>query len=442
VSSDGQTGQDPLVLAGECPHFSLSKLACYLAQPALIGEFFPDCPWIGVSRLRSPLCWENRYTDPSVLADVLRESIATCIDNASTVAVALSGGLDSLAVLWHTQAICERDGRHLVAVTADLQDDTGQSSLISARHLIEALQINCELISVGGIADRDAFPEPVWHPAGPRNDAMPRLNRAMADRASRYGAEVLLSGNGADELLGTVRYLLLSFLHAGRWSAARSYLRDLRDGGPRRYATEGLSLLAALLPTRFSLPLYWATNWPELCTFQAPVILSERFRPYVEDWTRQWIRTHIELHVRQCHSWAVADAWDALFPSDPIPPAGNIPERDPFLTAPFVQAALSIHLPDRYASHFPTHYQRRKALVMQLYPQSAHTLLPRSKQIFSQAFATYHSSPHSLERCLTYGLVDARQLATCHDPSLLRCLESIERWICGAEERGAHASEE
>ena len=133
---------------------------------------------------------------------------------------------------------------------------------------------------------------------------------------------------------------------------------------------------------------------------------------------------------------------DALSPADAAPPAGLLPEHDPFLTAPFIQAALSIALPDRYGAHFSTSYQRRKALVMQLYPQSVQTLLPHTKQIFSQAFTTYQQESISLERCLAHGLVNADQLASCHDPSLLRCLVSIEQWIRGAEAQGASARED
>jgi asparagine synthase (glutamine-hydrolysing) len=271
---------------------------------------------------------------------------------------------------------------------------------------------------------------------------MPRLNRAMADLARSQGADVLLSGNGADELLGSVRYLVGPLLRAGQWRSALRYLHDLRAGGSRRFATEGISLFAAWLPARFSLPWYCATNWPELCTFQAPTVLTERFRAPVETWTQQWIQTQIKLHQQQRHSWAAADAWDALFPSDPAPPVSELPEREPFLTPPFLQVALATRLTDRYAAHLLTPYHRRKALVLHLYPSSLHAVLPRTKQLFSQAFAAYHQDQIPLTRCLAYGLVDQERLATCHDPFVLRNLQAIERWIRGAEAQGAHASEE
>jgi hypothetical protein len=104
--------------------------------------------------------------------------------------------------------------------------------------------------------------------------------------------------------------------------------------------------------------------------------------------------------------------------------------------------ALATGLSDRYAADLLTPYHRRKALVVQLYPPSLHAALPHAKQIFSRAFTTYHQNLIPLERCLAYGLVDQERLAACRDPSLLRSLQALERWIRGAEARGAHASEE
>jgi asparagine synthase (glutamine-hydrolysing) len=46
--------------------------------------------------------------------------------------------------------------------------------------------------------------EPVCSAVGPRLDARPDLNAAMAQRAQDRGVDVLLSGDGSDELLAGV----------------------------------------------------------------------------------------------------------------------------------------------------------------------------------------------------------------------------------------------
>ena len=308
ISSDGRIGPDPLALAGEYPRFSLSKLALYFATPALVGEFLPDCPWAGVSRLRPYVPWPP----PSVKAtgdDVrqqFQQSVASCIGDASIIAVAISGGLDSSAVLFHAYEICQREKRQVLALTIDLMDDQGQTCAQGVRQLIDALGISCELL----VLREDAFSEKhPWHPSGPRNDAMPQLNRALADKAAMAGAEVLLTGDGADELLGTVRYLLPHFVRAKRWSDARSYLHDLLiSGGGRRLTTEMISLTTSWLPPNWRTSLYWATNWPEFCTIQVPVVLCERYHAPVTAWTVAWIRDILTFHTQHHRSWAIADA--------------------------------------------------------------------------------------------------------------------------------------
>ncbi len=443
ASHDGHIGPDPLVLAGERPRFSLSKLALYLTPPALVGEFLPDCPWAEVSRLRPSVPWPSAHAPLDDLVMQFRQSVATCIGNASAVAVALSGGLDSTAVLFHAHELCQREGRRLVALTVDLEDDAGRSSAIVAQRLIEALHLHCELHVIRNEADPSTpLPDPCWHPGGPRNDAMPRLNRAIADVAATAGAEVLLSGDGADELLGAVRYLFPQFLRSGKWHTALSYLRDLvAGGGRRRLETEVLAMTASLFPARWSSWLYWATNWPELCTIQAPTVLSERFQSHVEGWAKSWVQQILAFHSRHHHAWAVADAWDAVFPSDVIPPAGRIPEQDPFMTPSFTQYAMSLPLVDRYAASLSTPYHRSKSLVIQLYPHHVHAVLPSTKQIFSRSFETYQQHSLNVERCIAYGLICKKHLDTCRDASLLRTVQAIEQWIIGAEQRGATVTE-
>jgi asparagine synthase (glutamine-hydrolysing) len=69
--------------------------------------------------------------------------MATCIGDAPAVAVALSGGLDSTAVLLHAHKLSQRDGRGLIAITANIQDDQGRSSATVAQELLDALDLRC-----------------------------------------------------------------------------------------------------------------------------------------------------------------------------------------------------------------------------------------------------------------------------------------------------------
>lgn len=440
ISDDGQRGHDPLALAGERPTFSLSKLALYLSTPAVIGEFLPDCPWQGVTRVRSSVAWplvtESNAED---IIEQFQHSIVACVGDASTIAVALSGGLDSTAVLYHASKVCQ--DRRLIAITSDLQDDHGVSCASVAQRLVENLSVPCELHVLESTSEAyRRFPEAEWNAHGPRNDAMPRFNRAMADVAEASSADILLTGSGADELLGAVRYLLPPLFRSRRLQDTLSYLRDIfQGGGIRRVETELLALAASRLPAHFASQVYWATNWPELCLFQASSLLAEQFQSEVEEWSRAWVRDILALHTEKHSSWAVADAWDALFPLDILPQAGLIPERDPFLHPAFLGYAMALPLEERYSARFQQAYHRRKALVLHLYPQEAHAVLPRAKQLFSQAFERYQKQMPSTDRCVKYGLLREDQLSMCRDTALLGMVSALEQWISGAEKIGAVA---
>src|SRR5581483_8277918 len=96
---DGQTSPNPLPLLGSHPTFSLRKLALELSPPALVGEFHPESPWLGITRLRPSIKWPQATYNPDDICTRFRKSVATSIGDASTIAVLASGGLDSTAIL-------------------------------------------------------------------------------------------------------------------------------------------------------------------------------------------------------------------------------------------------------------------------------------------------------------------------------------------------------
>jgi hypothetical protein len=445
IAADGRTGHNPLELAELPLRFSLSKLALALSSPALTGEFLPDCPWVGVSRIHIALPWpqiDERVSHVEDIEKQFRQSISDEIGPASVVAVALSGGLDSLAVLYYASQQCQVEGRRLIAVTADLVDDAGNSSAAVVRQLIDQLGFCCELRVVEW-NEREAktLPKPAWHPDGPLAHAMPGLCKALRDRASEAGAHVMLSGSGADELLGAVRFLLPRFVQKRRWRDATTYLRDIAaGGGMRRVSIEGLAALSAQLPARLSMQLYWAANWPELCRMNAPAIVADAFSQHVEQWTTDWVRSVLRYHCNHHEGkWATADAWDALFPIDLLAPTGSLIDRYPFMNPTFARYVMGLPLEERYSADLHTPYHRRKALVLRLFPSSLHAVLPRSKQIFSHAFARYQRATGSTpERCLAHGLILEERLEAC-DATHLHRINALEQWIIGAERIGATA---
>lgn len=438
ISSDGRIGNDCLELTGGSPRFSLKKLSLFLTKPSLYGEFMPNCPWEGVQLIRRKIPWPEKTSTVVDLKACFTKSVQACIGDARVVAVLFSGGLDSTAVLLHADAICRRLGLKLIAITADLVSDRHSRAVNVAKQLIEALEIRCDLGLVSSDTKED-LPFPTWSPIGPRLDAMPRLNRAMNDLARDMGAEVVLTGSGADELLGSGRFLLRNFLRSGRFRGAWSYLKYVAEGGWVGLVLEGLGLLPALLPRRLVAPLYWAINWKDLIFNEAASLLAEPYRSYAIDWSETWVRDQLRLHPALTGDWAVADAWDSLFPHDLHLPAGSLDEHSPFLTPLFLQTAMRIPLDRRFEEAGTSSYHRRKALVMALIDPRFHGRLPDRKEIFSGAFQSYQEGAASdCRRAVELGLFDPCVVVGARrDAVLLHVAASIEAWIIGAETFGA-----
>ncbi|KWX10276.1 hypothetical protein TR74_04580, partial [Carbonactinospora thermoautotrophica] len=198
--SDGREAADPLALvdSDSPPVVDVAALALLFAPPALYGEFVPRPPWRGVERIRTvPV----PAPEPVPLGEAFTSAVATLAADVEVVGVKVSGGLDSLAVLVH--AVRRAEGRTVVAFTADLVDDAGVSAATVVRRLVADLELGCELVVLDPDRHRAV---PRWSPCGPRLDALPAVNAAVSEFAAARGVGVLLSGDGADELLGVPRF--------------------------------------------------------------------------------------------------------------------------------------------------------------------------------------------------------------------------------------------
>ncbi|WP_306960443.1 asparagine synthase-related protein [Streptomyces afghaniensis] len=419
----GRTSADPLTLAGPAPVVDLQALALLLAPPALLGEFVPRSPWKDVERVPAQI----PHPLPGSLARAFTRAVEAQTADAEVIGVLVSGGLDSLAVLVH--AVRAAAGRRVIAFTTDLTDDAGGSAAAVVRRLLAALELPAELVVLDPARDRA---EPVWSPAGPRLDALPEVNAAAAERAAELGCGVLLSGDGADELLGVPRYATAAVAYRRGVRPAARYAADVAASGPG-LAGEVAGAAAGLLPRGPRARAYWAANWPAWCDPVAPAVLAEPYRSAATAWAREWVDAQVAAHAAAGRSWAEADAHDAAFPREAIPPAGPVAEASPFLHEAFLAAALALPLGDRYHPVLPSPYLRCKAQVVRLLPAAALEVLARRKQYFKTALATASAAGSRAPRCVEAGLLDGDALAAETDPAVLLVVAALERWLAGAE---------
>jgi hypothetical protein len=148
----------------------MAGLVRLFASPALSREFAPSSFWVDVD-----LEWQpprSSLATGGSLVEVFAAAIAELCGDAETVAVSLSGGLDSLAALWHVMRLVPR--RRVIAYAVDLTDDGGVQVGGVVRWLFATdLAGRVEL----GLVDPDrCLVQPVWSEVGLRLDARPTVN--------------------------------------------------------------------------------------------------------------------------------------------------------------------------------------------------------------------------------------------------------------------------
>ncbi|MER7998187.1 asparagine synthase-related protein [Streptomyces sp. NPDC095613] len=361
-------------------------------------------------------------------------SLRRVVGNSGGVAVATSGGLDSLAVLSNVLLEHGRQ-RKITAVAVEMTDDRGQSNIPVVRGLLEAIGSPCDL-RVAPISQQPAG-VPAWHPEGPRLDALPGANRLLVELAHEAGAEVLLTGDGADELLGSAQYLTPALLRRGRWRTLRTYWQDHRGEYRPTRQLEMIAMLSRLTPRRRRAMMYLACSWPELCRNPPHDFLAEPYRGIASDWTNAWIGSLVRLHERHHASLAAMEAWSDLYPHQRLRTAGLVRNEDPFLEPRFVDRAKRLPLHRRYDARHPHPYWRMKSQVVKLVPTTALARLPTAKQIFSRAIVSRVDPAGPVAENLNdNGMLSPRAHSPDLDPMVATRILEVEQWLSTALELG------
>jgi asparagine synthase (glutamine-hydrolysing) len=427
---DGRLVDDPLHAAGPQPAVDLDGLARLFTSLGLIGEFAPSS-FLQHVELVWPVT-EPGPTDDSSVARVFGDAVSDLCGDAATVGIALSGGLDSLAVLVHVVAL--RPRRRVVAYVVDLIDDNDHSASVVVQQLLVGLGI-ADRVQVVVVDAAACAVTPSWSPFGPRPDALPTVNATIAYLAATAGVEVLLSGDGADELLAVPRFATTAILRRFGMGGARRYVADLARSGPGVLG-ELVAAMSAGMPAMARARLYWAANWPEWTPPRVSAVVAPPRRETAAEWAHEWVIATITQHAAAERSWASADATDAWWPRTYRPPSGDLPEGSPFLHPAVVAAGRAIPLAARYAPTYNTRYHRMKAQIVQLFPDAMRAQLPRRKQLYRTALAVSVAEPIDVPIATRLGLLDADALDQDTDTATRMVAQAVESWLAGAQAAG------
>ncbi|MEU1372347.1 asparagine synthase-related protein [Streptomyces triculaminicus] len=413
---------------------SRRRLALWLTWPAIRGEFGPAHPFEDGPDMATEPPWPRGEPGMRNLRTEFLASLRRAVGNSEGVAVATSGGLDSLAVL--ANLILEHgDQCRITAVAIEMIDDRGTSNIPVVRNLLEGIGLRCDLRIVPISRRPTGVPE--WHAEGPRLDALPDANRLLVELAHEAGADVLLTGDGADELLGSGQYLTPHLLRHGNVRALPDYWRDHRGEYQPTKKLEALAVLSPVLGRRRRAMTYLACSWPELCSNPPHDFLAEPYRGIATAWTKSWIGSLVRLHERHHDSLAAMEAWSDLYPHQRLRTAGLVRNEDPFLDPEFVERAKRLPLHRRYDPSYPHPYWRMKSQVIKLMPPGALAYLPTAKQIFSRAIVSrVDPAELSAKYLLESGILSARALSGDLDPMVATRIVEVEQWLATAMELG------
>lgn len=423
MSPEGQ----PIHIEAAGSMFSLSRLAAGFSTAALRAEVVPESPWVGVTRLRPGPPVSDGSSDATEIVERFDRAVENAIGDASAVAVTVSGGMDSAAVLVAADRACRRSARRLIPVCLDTPDDHGGQPAAMAAAILDAICVTAPLLVVS--PDLGRWPEPAWSPHGPRCDSEPRYHFGVAATAAEAGADVLLHGTGADELVTSPSFLAAELLRHHGFAAARSYLKD------RGYseAEQFIAVLCGRMQNPRTANWYWSMRWPGRAPGHGTATLTAAARAATDQWAASHREESLRVAIDQRATWAQATALHMLFPRDLLLAATDLPERFPFLEPDFARYTYHIPLHRRHRTTGESGYQNSKALVMELLPPQLHSLVPSWRLRGIESYKQYwNAMAPDASTGVDLGLVQPDWSDRCGDAFDRAMVLSVEAWLRGA----------
>jgi asparagine synthase (glutamine-hydrolysing) len=370
-------------------------------------------------------------TSRSRLRSVFDRTVEELVDGHDAVAVRVSGGMDSAAVLSSLARIPSTDVQVIALVTEAIADSGERASEQASRIVLSAFRDETRAKIV--VLPSSKVARPAWSAVGPRLEAAPGRNAAAITAAAGLGATLMLSGDGADELLTSPAFL---GCHLARASGSFSLLRYLRDHGCADIVSTAIASASELLlrkQTDVEARVYYALISSP--AGEGETVLDPTFAAHVRQWSRGYDGALQDLLPELLSDgWAHAEAHLSIWPQDQLHLGSEIPVRSPFLEQPFVGHALGLPLWERWNAELPTPYLRRKAAVAALLEPAVAATLPPHKKAFSADLAGSIFTDHDTPALVDLGLVRASTLVV--DTATVLTLRALEDWVRGALHRG------
>ena len=230
-----------------------------------------------------------RYRQPSAYVEHFQDVFARAVTDrlgANSIALELSGGMDSTSIAAIAAAHAEINGSALTAFTVTtnqfyVEDQEGHYSAMVALHL----SIPIALWELGEHRLFERYGNPELRTAEPSAIPHRAFSYDVMARMTRAGARVLLSGQGGDEVLGNSSAYLAHLLRRGRlgelFVEVRSHVR--RTGSLR-----GIGVRSALADSMGR---------------RSPPAQAPGWRPAFPDWLDEGFVRRTQLRDRWEAAW-------------------------------------------------------------------------------------------------------------------------------------------
>ena len=214
--------------------------------------------------------WRPRYRPPlaapraELASEVRRQVVAAVarrVDAVELPALSLSGGLDSNAVLAAAAADGQQGALHAYSAVFPDHPEVDESGLIESATVAAGVPSTVLAVRPGGMLAASLDYLRRWR----LPSISPNLyfQDVLAATAAGDARDLLLDGQGGDELFGASPYLIADALRRGRIRTARALAAADDDGGwaMRRYGWKGLlphavHALAQVVPGRRRAPTW------------------------------------------------------------------------------------------------------------------------------------------------------------------------------------------
>lgn len=364
----------------------LAEMALHLSVPAIYGEIDPRN-----YRFISDIKWENHsFSD---LDAAIEAKLFEACRGFSNVAVSMSGGIDSTYLIYKIASFFNPNNIH--AIFFESHNDQGVIVREQIRRVLCSIDPRIRLSVVNA--------EDNWW-AGVNHiplQSIPGAALAVERRAISLGCGILITGNGADEILLPPRCM------------SPEIMRAKQIGKLMRFQIENIGAGFAIVLEEILVPFALSGSsrekkfhyiLDEIHLKSSDAWIGSSHRELVQSWVKKYMQDCKRFSLLECSSLAEFDAYLSAMPICRQRGVSDLPIFHPWQEEMIVRIGLGISLTERIGDFgFPLD-KRRKRFYLTRLPKRIMGMMPDAKITIKNYFN--RGIENTFDNLVRVGLVD------------------------------------